>query len=283
MFRLTDFPTAPTTHRCFRGNRSEPLRTVGYRERVTLGFGAGLQLSAISYGAAVQELWAPDRDGRRANIVLGFADIDGYTREPEPLLRRDRRAGRQPHRRRPLHAERTGPMSSPRKQQREFPSRRAARLRQTGMDDRGGGDRCLPGPGPTSSSAIPALTERWAIRDPSRSRPPIRSPRARFEIDLAATTDKPTIVNLTAHPLWNLAGEGEGTTDDHLLTLRARRYTRIDNEALLPTGEVTPVSGTPLDFTLQLPSAPGSTTTSTSSPSPEATTTTSSSIAKTGD
>ena len=51
-------------------------------ERVTLGFGAGIQLSAISYGAAVQELWAPDRDGRRANIVLGFADIDGYTREP---------------------------------------------------------------------------------------------------------------------------------------------------------------------------------------------------------
>ena len=51
-------------------------------ERVTLGNGAGIQLSAISYGAAVQELWAPDRDGRRANIVLGFADIDGYTSEP---------------------------------------------------------------------------------------------------------------------------------------------------------------------------------------------------------
>ena len=69
-----------------------------------------------------------------------------------------------------------------------------------------------------------------------------------LRIDLTATTDKPTIVNLTAHPLWNLAGEGEGTTDDHLVTLRARRYTPID-EALLPTGEIAPVSETPFDFT----------------------------------
>ena len=42
----------------------------------------GIQLSAMSYGAAIQELWAPDRDGRCANIVLGFADIEGYTSEP---------------------------------------------------------------------------------------------------------------------------------------------------------------------------------------------------------
>ena len=51
-------------------------------ERVTLRNSAGIEVSIISYGAAIQELWAPDRDGRRANLVLGFADLDGYTSEP---------------------------------------------------------------------------------------------------------------------------------------------------------------------------------------------------------
>jgi hypothetical protein len=49
---------------------------------VTLRNSAGIEVSIISYGSAIQELWAPDRDGRRANLVLGFADLDGYTSEP---------------------------------------------------------------------------------------------------------------------------------------------------------------------------------------------------------
>jgi galactose mutarotase-like enzyme len=146
-------------------------------ERVTLGNGTGIQLSAISYGAAVQELWAPDRDGRRANIVLGFADIDGYASEPSHYFG-------------------------------AIIGRFANRI--------GGGRYTL-----TASS---------------------------LRIDLTATTDRPTIVNLTDHPLWNLAGEGQGTIHDHHVTVRARRYTSID-EALLPTGEVAPVTETPFDFT----------------------------------
>ncbi|HZZ44393.1 MAG TPA: aldose epimerase family protein [Tepidisphaeraceae bacterium] len=69
-----------------------------------------------------------------------------------------------------------------------------------------------------------------------------------FRIDYQAITDQPTPVNLTHHPYFNLAGAGNGTILNHLLTIHADAYTPV-SDTLIPTGEIKPVHNTPFDFT----------------------------------
>ena len=69
-----------------------------------------------------------------------------------------------------------------------------------------------------------------------------------FKIEYNAQTDKPTIVNLTNHTYWNLAGAGSGTVMNHQLTLNSKKYLSVNN-SLIPTGEIKTVYATPLDFT----------------------------------
>ncbi|MGZ3559912.1 MAG: aldose epimerase family protein, partial [Thermodesulfobacteriota bacterium] len=67
-----------------------------------------------------------------------------------------------------------------------------------------------------------------------------------LKIDYEATTDKSTVLNITAHPFFNLNGQGKGTIENHLLQLNASKYTPVD-ETVIPTGVFT-VEGTPFDF-----------------------------------
>ncbi len=70
----------------------------------------------------------------------------------------------------------------------------------------------------------------------------------RLRIDYSATTDNPTVINLTNHTYFNLSGEGNPSILDAVLTLDADKYTPVD-ATLIPTGELAPVAGTPFDFT----------------------------------
>ncbi len=73
------------------------------------------------------------------------------------------------------------------------------------------------------------------------------TPKNEFKITYQATTDKPTIVNLTQHSFWNLKGEGNGTITDHILAINASKYIPVDSVAI-PLGKIASVDGTPFDF-----------------------------------
>lgn len=73
------------------------------------------------------------------------------------------------------------------------------------------------------------------------------TPENEFKVDYVATTDKPTHVNISHHSFFNLKGEGNGTINDHVLYINASKTTPVDS-LLIPTGEITDVTGTPFDF-----------------------------------
>jgi aldose 1-epimerase len=219
-------------------------------DRYTLS-NRSMKVSILTYGGIIQELWAPDRRGRLANVTLGFADLAGYTTPrgdpptPNPayfgaIIGRygNRIGGAQftldgttyqldvNNRPNSLHG---GFMGFDKQVWDAEPIVRddavGVALTRTSPDGEGGY------PGNLEVEVDYTLDKRNNLK-----------------MHYTATTDEPTVVNLTNHAYWNLAGEGTGTIYDHELTLNASAYTPVD-DTLIPTGAIDPVAGTPFDFT----------------------------------
>lgn len=211
-------------------------------ERFTLRTTSGLVLRAINFGATVTELWVPDRDGRSADIVLGFDDLAAYpSLSPYFGCVVGRVAFRIAHAQFPLagttyqltrnngehhlHGGQGG--FSWRVWQAEPITRAggpAVRFRIVSDD----GDQGYPG-------QVQAEVVYQLMEDHS------------FLIEYTAVTDRPTPINMTHHGYFNLAGAGAGDVLQHTLQIDADRYSETDSETL-PTGRLLPVAGTPLDF-----------------------------------
>lgn len=205
----------------------------------TLADSNGVEVSIITYGAAVQSLLAPDRDGSRANVALGFAQLRGYIANTAHYF--GATVGR--------YANRID----------------AGRFVLDGVAhelSRNDGDNCLHGGTRGFDTKVWEVVEAsdgllaLACTSPDgemgfpgdlETRVVYRLCGSELRIAYHATTSAPTIVNLTNHTCWNLAGEGSGSVDDHVLQLRARSFTPVGPQ-LIPTGEIATVDDTPLDF-----------------------------------
>lgn len=213
-------------------------------ERVTLTNNAGVSASIISYGATLQALEAPDRAGRKADILLGYDDLAGYVEKPNYFgVTVGRYANRIAGGRFTLDGrgyqltlnDKTNSLHGGAKGFDKQPWRIVS-LKQGPVASvtlaltSPAGDQGYPGT--LQVSVTYSLDEMGAL-----------------SIEFGAATDAPTVVNMTNHAIFNLGGEGaERGILDERLTIPATHYTPV-NAALIPTGELTPVAGTVFDFT----------------------------------
>ena len=206
----------------------------------TLRSPSGVEARITNYGGIVVALKTPDRKGTLADVVLGFDTLDGYLANPGPFFGAliGRYGNRIAHARFTLNGteytlDRNDGQNSLHGGARGFDKRvwtprelpdGGLELTYVSKDGEGGY------PGNLKATVTYHLTDANELR-----------------IDYLATTDKPTVVNLTNHSYFNLRGAGSGDVLGHLVTLNADRITPVD-AGLIPTGELRPVSGTPFDF-----------------------------------
>jgi aldose 1-epimerase len=212
--------------------------------RWTLTDGVGLTAGVLTYGAVLQALQVPDRSGKSDNIALGFPALSEYlTRTAYFGATIGRYSNRIAEGRFPLdgHSYQV-PLS-------DTPRPNALHGGEHGFDTR------LWHAAPVPRSQGTALDLSLVSPDGDQGFPGTLRVTVRYtvaagqlRIDYHATTDAPTVVNLTNHSYLNLAGEGTDTVLDHELTLAAAAYLPVD-AYLRPLGALAPTAGTPFDFT----------------------------------
>lgn len=207
----------------------------------TLKNAAGMEVHVITYGAIVQSLKAPGRGGQFADVVLGFDNMEGYL-------------GKNPY---------FGAIVG------RYGNRIAkGKFKLDGKEYKlavNDGENSLHGGLNGFNKALwtareapgtdPAVELTYVSKDGEEGYPGNLTQQVTYtltaanelKIDYSATTDKDTVVNVTNHSYFNLAGQGEGDILGHQLQLSAAKFTPVD-AGLIPTGELKSVEGTPFDF-----------------------------------
>ena len=214
-------------------------------ESVVLTGANGVSARIMTLGATIQSLSSPDRAGHVADVTLGYDDARSYVEHPNYW---GQTIGR--------YANRIagGRFALDGKTYQLTQNDKANSLH----GGRIGFDKCVWQIVDVSQlSGIAKVTLRLVSLAGDQGYPGTLTVTTAYTlddhgaltIDYVATTDSPTIVNLTNHALFNLAGEGTpGGALTHRLTVPAHRYTPV-NAALIPTGELRSVAGTPFDLT----------------------------------
>jgi aldose 1-epimerase len=215
----------------------------------TLTNASGMEVKIITYGGIITSVKVSDRSGEKRNITLGFDNLKDYeTRNPFFGAITGRYANRIALGRFTLD----GKVYT-------LPINDGAHSLHGGLK---GFDKVVWAARPVKLGEGVELT--YLSKDDEEGYPGnldvkvvyTLSDDNELRINYSAVTDKPTVVNLTNHAYWNLAGEGTGSIHGHLLTINADRYTPGD-AGLIPTGELADVAGTPFDFRLPKIIEPG--------------------------
>jgi aldose 1-epimerase len=208
----------------------------------TLTNASGMEVRVLTYGAIVVSIKVPDRSGGLDDVVVGHDALEGY-------LTRSRFFGALVGR----YGNRIGGA------QFTLDGRTYALAKNNGPNHLHGGvkgfDKVVWHGAVKEDSRGPAVVFSRTSPDGEEGYPGtldvsvtyVLTPANALTIEYQAKTDKTTHVNLTNHSYFNLAGDGSGDVLGHLLTLNADRYTPVD-AGQIPTGELAPVEGTPLDF-----------------------------------
>jgi aldose 1-epimerase len=211
-------------------------------ELFTLTNASGMEVQVINYGGIVKSIRVPDRHGKFADVVLGYDSMEGYATNP-PYL--GALVGR--------YANRIG------KAQFTLDGKTYKLAANNNGNSLHGGlkgfDKVVWRAEPFEKSGDAGVILTHTSPDGDEGYPGTLTVRATFTLtkaneltlDYTASTDKPTVVNLTHHDYFNLAGEGSGSALGHVMMINADRYTPVD-ATLIPLPTPASVAGTPFDF-----------------------------------
>jgi len=208
----------------------------------TLKNAHGVEVRAIAYGATIVSIRTPDRQGRFDDVVLGFDTFEPYLTKARYL---GSVVGRYGNRIAGGRFTLDGATI-------QLATNNGPNHLHGGVN---GFDKMLWKGESSERDGNPGVVFSYTSADGEESYPGTLkatitytlTPRNELVVEYAATTDRPTPINLTNHSYFNLAGRGHGDILRHQLVIDADRYTPTDSTQI-PTGELSPVAGTPFDF-----------------------------------